>query len=363
MPATIRDVAKLAGTSVGAVSAVLSGTRRHNIRVGAETRKRIHAAAVQLEYSPNPIAQTLVTRKTGVLGLVFPYTEAFIDRNPFCTQVMAGIFEEVVRERYNLMLHTATGANSKEDAEVMMLDPRVDGLILVLPPSDNSIIRRCQQRGFPCVAVLASGAPDSVCTINADEFAGGKLATEHLIGLGHRRIAHIAGASTVVTTAPRREGYLAALDGAGIAGDPELIVGHGFDYKNGQAGMERLLDLPARRRPTAVFAANDLSAEGAMRVLLQRGMSVPDDISVVGYDDTWFAEMTKPRLTSIHMPIYEMGVLAAQMLIAMAEGREIAERHPILPVSLTVRESTCAVSSDRLLNINEEKTLCPVSTN
>src|SRR5579884_3246357 len=107
MPATIRDVAKLAGTSVGAVSVVLSGKQRHNIRVGVATRERIRAAAAQLEYTPNPIAQTLVTRKTGVLGLVFPYTHAFIDRNPFCTQIMAGIFEEVVRERYNLMLHTA----------------------------------------------------------------------------------------------------------------------------------------------------------------------------------------------------------------------------------------------------------------
>src|SRR5690349_14601329 len=107
MAATIRDVAKKAGTSVGSVSVVLSGSRRHNIRVGPATRERIYAAAAELGYSPNPIAQSLVTRKTGVLGLVFPYSSAFIDRNPFCTQVMSGVFEEVVRERYNLMLHTA----------------------------------------------------------------------------------------------------------------------------------------------------------------------------------------------------------------------------------------------------------------
>lgn len=361
MPATIRDVAKLAGTSVGAVSAVLSGKPRHNIRVGAETRKRIHAAATQLEYSPNPIAQTLVTRKTGVLGLVFPYTEAFIDRNPFCTQVMAGIFEEVVRERYNLMLHTATGANSKEDAEGMMLDPRVDGLILVLPPSDNGIIMRCQQRGFPCVAVVASGAPNSVCTINADEFAGGKLATEHLIGLGHERIAHLDGNPMIATTAPRRAGYLAALGEAGLPCDPDWIAGHGFDHRDGRAGMEALLALPAHRRPTAVFAANDLAADGALLLLHERGLRVPEDIAVVGYDDTWFAQMTKPHLTSVHMPIYEMGVLAAQMLIAMAEGREIVNRHPVLPVSLTVRESTCPVSSYRSSTIKGETILCPAT--
>jgi len=360
MPATIRDVAKLAGASVGAVSAVLSDTRRHNIRVGLATRERIRAAAAQLEYTPNPIAQMLVTRKAGVLGLVFPYTEAFIDRNPFCTQVMAGIFEEVVRERYNLMLHTATGANSREDAESMMLDPRVDGLILVLPPSDSTIISRCQQRGFPCVAVVCKNDLGNVCTINADEFSGGRMAAEHLIGLGHRRIAHLAGDPKISTSEPRREGYLAALAQAGIEIDPELITGQGFDYRDGQAGMAHLLSLPEDRRPTAVFAANDLSADGALRLLHERGLRVPEDVAVVGYDDTWFAQMTKPNLTSVRMPIYEMGMLAAQMLIAMVEGREIADRQPILPVSLSIRESTQPLtsSSDRPSNHSKENFLC-----
>src|SRR5690348_15687094 len=104
MPATIRDVAKLAGTSVSAVSAVLNGKRRHNIRVGEETRQRIHSAAAQLRYVPNPLARGLVTRKTGVLGLVFPYSVSFTDRNPFCSEVMTGVFKAVVRAKYNIML-------------------------------------------------------------------------------------------------------------------------------------------------------------------------------------------------------------------------------------------------------------------
>src|SRR5262249_24480690 len=123
--ATLRDVAKRAGTSIASVSAVLNTNGRHNIRGSQATRQRIYEAAAELHYTANPLAQSLVTRKTGVLGLVFPYSSAFTDRNPFCTHVMSGIFEEVVRERYNLMLHTAIGDDWNQAEENALIDPRV----------------------------------------------------------------------------------------------------------------------------------------------------------------------------------------------------------------------------------------------
>jgi DNA-binding LacI/PurR family transcriptional regulator len=325
---------------MSAVSAVLNTKGRHNIRVSQETRERICAVAAELGYTANPIAQSLVTRKTGVLGLVFPYSRAFTDRNPFCTQVMSGVFEEVVRERYNLMLHTAIGDDWNAADENALLDPRVDGLILVLPNPESPVVERCLRRGFPCVAVVYQPPSEAICAINSDDFTGGKLATEHLIHLGHRRIAHLVGNPEIATTAGRKQGYLAALEAAGRSPDPVLLIPAGFDWKDGYEATERLLELPVSQRPTALFAANDLCADGALRALRERGLRVPEDMALVGYDDTWFATMTHPTLTSVYMPIYEMGMLAAKMLIALVEGREVAERQPVLPVRLSVRESS-----------------------
>ena len=339
MPATIRDVAKLAGTSVSAVSAVLNGKRRHNIRVGEETRQRIHAAAAQLRYVPNPLARSLVTRKTGVLGLVFPYSISFTDRNPFCTEVMTGVFKAVVRARYNIMLHTAVEDELLEGDGFGLLDPRVDGLILALQTAESPIMERCLREPFPCVALVARPHSEAVCVVNADDRTGGRLATEHLIRLGHRRIAHLAGYSPIITTEWRKQGYLAALEAAGIAPDPALIQRADFRSDYGYQAMERLLNLPRTQRPTAVFAANDLSAEGALEALRERNLRAPEDMAVVGYDDTWFATMTQPKLTSVHMPIDEMAMRAAEMLITLVEGGEVVDNQPVLPVSLTVRES------------------------
>ncbi|MCS6859211.1 MAG: LacI family transcriptional regulator [Abditibacteriales bacterium] len=346
MAATIRDVAKLAGTSVSAASAVLNGSGRGVIRVGPETRRRIEAAAEQLGYMPNPIAQSLVTRRTGVLGLIFPYSSAFIDRNPFCTQVMAGVFEEVVHAKYNLMLYTAIGDEWNAADENALIDPRVDGLILVIPAPHSPVIARCMRERRPYVALVYEPDAEEVYAVNADEFTGGRLATEHLIRLGHRRIAHLRGDPGVASTAPRERGYIAALEAAGMPPAAALIVPAGFDWKEGYEAMKRLLELPSSQRPTAVFAANDLCAEGALRALRERGLRVPEDMAVVGYDDTWFATMTQPPLTSVHMPLYEMSQRATQMLIAQVEGNDVAVRQPVLPVSLTVRES-CGAQSAR----------------
>jgi LacI family transcriptional regulator len=346
---TLRDVARQAGTSTATASAVLNGGGRDAIRVSEATRGRIRAAASALGYKPNRVARSLVTGRTGVLGLVFPYAGAFIDRNPFCSQVMAGVLEEVVCEQYNLMLHTAAGKDTESPfADGTLPDARADGLLVVIPRPNDPVLTRCRSENFPCVALVYESGPgeEDLLTVNADEFAGGRLAAEHLLTLGHRRIAHLTGNPEVATAEPRRRGYLAALEEAGIAPDPALIVPANFDWTAGYAAMARLLDLPSDRRPTAVFAANDLCAEGALRAILERGLRVPEDIALVGYDDTWFAARTRPPLTTVRMPIEEMSALAARLLIAAVERREIPDRRPLLPVSLTVRES-CGAEAPR----------------
>lgn len=341
--ATLRDVARAAGTSISAASAVLNGNGQPTIRVGAVTRQRILDVASTLHYQPNPVARSLVTRKTGVLGLVFPYSSAFTEQNPFFTQVMSGALDAAIEARYNVMLHTDIGESSDLADENTLPDPRVDGLLLVLPGPDSPILPRCRRMHVPLVSLVSHPAGPEEYAVNADELTGGLLATRHLIALGHRRIAHFAGNEDVPTARPRREGYEAALRSAGIPVDPALMITSGFGWRHGYAAMQELLALPEATRPTAIFAVNDLCAEGALRLMNERGLRVPEDFSLVGYDGTWYATLVRPPLTSVYMPIAEMAAQAVRMLIELIEGREVAERQPVLPVHLVVRDSTRAL--------------------
>ena len=165
------------------------------------------------------------------------------------------------------------------------------------------------------------------------------MAAEHLVSLGHKRIAHLMGSPDVVTSQPRARGFRDALNDAGIEVREELIVQSGFDWRLGMESTRQLLARGSRAMPTAIFAANDLCAEGAIRAIRAAGLSVPNDVAVVGYDDTWYATLTEPPLTTVHMPIDEMGEMAARMLIARLEGDKSIDPQPVLPVSLTVRHS------------------------
>ena len=321
---------------MAAVSAALNGTRSKNIRVGQETRERIYAAASQLGYLSNPVARSLATGKSKVIGVMLPYAEAFTDHNPFCAQVTNGILEEVVRRHYNLMLYT--GALMKGSQAALTVDSRVDGIVLVMPPVDSPVFLKCESRRIPYVSILRPEL-SGTWTVNSDDFEGGRLATQHLIQLGHKRIAHFSGDDSVTTSKPRLLGYKHAMEAAGLSSDPSLVVKASFDWRAGYQAAKSILEMPAARRPSAIFAANDLCAEGVMRALRECGARVPDDFAVVGYDDTWFSTMTQPALTSVRMPISEMGAMAVQMLVDRVEGREVANPHPVLPVSLTVRAS------------------------
>ena len=235
MAATIRDVADLAGTSVSAVSAVISVNRNHNIRVGIKTRARILEAAEQLGYRPNPLAKSLVTGKTGVLGLrCFPTRKPLQMETHSPQAIMSGVFEEVVRERYNVMLHTSVGNEWSLDDRNLQMDPRVDGMLFVIPPIRGGIIDRCRKARFPYVALVADVADADVYAVNADDLRGGRIAVEHLVKSGHRRIAHLVGDPKVATTELRRRGYLSAMEEAGIPFEEASDCGKpGFTLSNG----------------------------------------------------------------------------------------------------------------------------------
>jgi LacI family transcriptional regulator len=192
-----------------------------------------------------------------------------------------------------------------------------------------------------------AGAEDWV--VNSDDFTGGKLVAKHLLALGHRRIGALVGSPDIVNSQPRIEGFRKALGEAGVEIRPEWFLTAGMNWRLGQAAMEKLLALDEHNRPTAIFAANDLCAEGAIRAVRAAGLSVPDDFGIVGYDDTFYATLTQPPLTTVRMPIQEMGELAVRMLIGRLEGQADIDPQPVLPVSLTVRSSCGALLDPKRL--------------
>jgi LacI family transcriptional regulator len=337
MGITLKDVAREAGISIASASAALHGSRGDNIRVSPATRERILKVAAELGYVGNQIAKSLATGKTRTVGLMLPYVEAFVDENPFCSQVMHGVLEEAICRHYNLILYTAAdGTQSRKFSQ--MIDNRVDGVLLVMPSDSSEVFARCESQQIPFVSVLTR-REENVWGVNADDYRGGLLAGRHLLSLGHRRIAHLAGSDDVPSTVNRALGFRDALLEGGIEAADIQVVQSGFSSHHGHKAMARILRRPQAEWPSAIFACNDLCAEGAIRAIREKGLTVPEDIAIVGFDDTWFAAMTQPPLTTIHMPIKQMGKVAAKMLIDRLEEIPVAETSPILEVSLTIRGS------------------------
>jgi DNA-binding LacI/PurR family transcriptional regulator len=345
MAVTIRDVAKRSATSVASVSYVLSGRTGGSIRVGEGARERILAAAQELGFSPNPIARSLATGRTRSLGLVFPYADAFIDQNPFCVHVMNGVLKAVIEENYNVMLFTAR--MSDHEGVVHALDGlhRVDGILLVCPDLNGPVVEACQTRKIPGVAVVSPMIP-GFHTVNADDETGGYIGTKHLLDLGHRRIGFLAGSETISTSAMRHAGYVRAMNESGFGVDPELVVQSSFNSRSGLDAMQKLLGLSEERRPTAVLACNDLCASGAILAIQSAGLHVPDDIAVVGYDDTEFCQTIRPTLTSVRMCIDELGVAAVKRLVAILDDQPYEGTDVVLPVSLATRQSSGVLRRD-----------------
>lgn len=338
--ATLRDVAKLAGTSIAAVSAVLNGSGRQSIRVGEATRARILEAARTLDYQVNSVARSLVTGKSRVLGLVMPYAGGFAGWDPFTARCMSGLVAAAIQNKYNLMLYTAIGEKWNSPGGPNVSDGLTDGLVLVIPLPESTAVAQCLQHSLPCVAIIAEPRHPEICTINADDFAAGRLAAEHLVSLGHRRIAHLHGPVVVWSAGERQRGFRAGLEAAGRTLPPRFLIPSGYVEREGFASMQQLLAMSPGRRPTAVFAGNDLCAIGAMRAIRESGLRIPEDIAIIGCDDSPIAMSIQPNLTSIRLPVEEMGGEAIRTLIQLVEGTPVPERNQVIPVQLIVREST-----------------------
>jgi LacI family transcriptional regulator, galactose operon repressor len=326
---TIREVARAAGVSVATASRALN----ESVLVTAETRARVEKAASQLAYSPHGAARSLITSRTHTIGLLLPdlYGEFF-------SELIRGIDRAVHHAGFHLLVSSARHQGPPLEAALRSMRGRVDGLLLMCPEFTREMSGRTLPGRFPVVLLNCPPSAADCDSLSVASYEGAHAMVRHLIGLGHRRIAIIRGADGNFDAAERLRGYRAALAESEIPPAAELEAPGDFSEEAGHRAVHRLLEL--ERRPTAIFAANDSMAVGALSALSDAGLRVPDDIALGGFDDIPMARYLTPALTSVHVDIGALGARAAARLFE--ELRSPAERAPtseILPTTLVIRQS------------------------
>jgi LacI family transcriptional regulator len=328
--ATIRDVAHLAGVSPSTVSHVINETRY----VSDETKAEVLAAMEALNYRPNAIARSLRQKKTHTIGLIVPDSS-----NPFFAEVGRGVEETIFAQGYSLIIGNSEGNLEKELLHINVLtEKQVDGIMFVAAGLSTAHILTLQSHNMPLVVVDREVPGVNVDVVLTNHLQGGYVATVHLIGLGHRHIGCITGPAELPSSADRVAGYKRALIEYGIDPDEELIVRGEFDSPSGYRAVKRLLALS--QPPTALFACNDLMAIGALSGAIEAGYHVPDDLSIVGFDNISLASFSIPPLTTVAQPTAQLGAMAAQMLMERIRDITLPPRRRVLPIELIVRSSS-----------------------
>ncbi|MFE6996990.1 LacI family DNA-binding transcriptional regulator [Microbacterium sp. NPDC057659] len=322
---TITDVAEAAGVSVATVSKAINGRDG----VAAATLSHVLSVVDDLGYESSLVATSMRRRQTNVIGVLVAEFE------PFALQLLRGVSSALQDTRFDVLAYAGSvSAGEHQGWERRSLSrlggTLIDGAIIVTPtttPTDGPV---------PIVAIDPHAGDDGPATVSVINVDGARAATEHLISLGHRRIGHLRGRTDLVSAQQREQGYREALEAAGIPYDPALVADGGYRAADSTDGAHQLLD--GESRPTAVFAANDLSAIELIRVARERGLRVPDDLSVIGFDDIPEAAAHVPQLTTVRQPLSEMGAAAVQLLLRLLDGGE--REHIRMPAVLVPREST-----------------------
>ena len=328
MVPTIRDVAQRAGVSISTVSRVLN----KSASVNEGKRKRVEAAAAALGYSPNPAARSLLGQSTGGIGVLLPYIAG-----DFFSEFLYGI-DRVTSDSGYFLVVSSSHRNVKEfQAVIQGLNRRVDGLIVMSTEVPAPVVRTWLPADLPIVFANTEVEEGALEAVNFDNRGGAYRLTEHLVEAGHRRIAFLRGPESSHDAAERLEGFRSALRAHGL--EPALELPGDYTMESGQAAVRALL--AADPLPTALFAANDLSAYGALSGLREAGLDVPSDIALAGFDDIRLAQFASPSLTTVRVPAREVGQRAIERLLARIKGANgVPAALQTLPTEVIVREST-----------------------
>ncbi|MFY0544594.1 catabolite control protein A [Brevibacillus sp. H7] len=331
MPVTIYDVAREAGVSMATVSRVVNG----NPNVKPLTRKKVLAAIERLGYRPNAVARGLASKKTTTVGVIVPDISSL-----FFSELARGIEDIATMYKYNIILCNSDQRLEKELQLInTLLEKQVDGLLFMGAEIKEDHLQALSTSSVPTVLAATRDADNILPSVTIDHFQSGYDATKELIDRGHKRIAMITNPLTdPLGGLLRFEGYKKALEDGGIAFDESLVAQGNAFYESGLKTMSGFLQLP--KPPTAVFAASDEMAIGAIHAVQDARLSVPNDIEVIGHDNIRLVEMVRPRLTSVVQPMYDIGAVAMRLLTKYMNNEHVEEHVVLLPHRIEHREST-----------------------
>lgn len=332
---TSTDVAKLAGVSRTTVSFVLNDVL--GVSISDVTRKRVLDAARELDYHPNIAGKKLVSGKSYTIGLVLCQSPEQIFTDAFLPQVILGVEQAAIQQGFHVLLKPIDPGENGGYASLIR-ENHVDGILLSGPRQDDTALVRLHEEGVPIM--LMGQLPDTAIPfVDVDATAGAQAVVGHLIAMGHQRIGMITNAPLTYTSAQqRRDGYLQALEEAGLPGDDQLIQEGSYTPSSGFEAMSALLEILPRI--TAVFVASDVVAMGALLAIKRGGLHIPEDIAVAGFDDIPLAEFFDPPLTTVHLPAYGLGWAAGERLIRLIRGEGLNEHSLLLEYKLIARQST-----------------------
>jgi LacI family transcriptional regulator len=331
MPITLKELAAQAGVHPSTVSRIVNDDPR--LRVSPKTRARVKDLLKKTGYRPDGMARGLKLRQSFVLGVLVPDV-----LNPLFAAIFRGVEDAALEEGYTVILSSTDGHEDREREILLTLQSRmIDGMVVASASLRDPSVRWLRAHSIPHVLVNRySDMKDYF--VGTDDRLGAKLATEHLVAMGHRKIAHLAGSPRFSTAINRRRGYEEALKEAGIDPDPALIVETSLAAGGGVMATHRLLN--TRKPPTAVVAVNDVAAVGAYDAADQMGLRIPSDLAITGYNDIPLAARLRPGLTTIHVPAQEFGRAAARMLLEQMVAGVHETRRVVLPPELVIRGST-----------------------
>jgi len=336
--ATIKDVALRAGVSVTTVSHVVNDTRH----VSAKGRERVELAIRELGYVPNAMARSLKSNTTSTLGMLIPNSS-----NPYFAEIVRIVEDRCFGAGYTLVLCNTDDEPRRQSVYLQVLaERRIDGLIVVSTGDDDSLVTQLQGLRIPTVLVDREIADPSCDLVETAHMQGGLLAVRHLLSLGHKRIACIGGPVGLTPSEQRIEGWRMALAEAGTTPNADALLWRGaFTSQSGYEAMHAILR--TEHPPSAVFVCNDLMAIGALRAAHESGVHVPDELSIVGFDDIELSAYTSPPLTTVAQPKERIGALAVDMLLERVGGKRRDARKVVLQPELRVRASTARHASFR----------------
>lgn len=339
--ATQKDVAKLANVSFITVSRVINNMGN----VKEETRERVLAAIKELNYYPNTIAQGLNRNKVKTLAIQAPIPRNIsIEETSYYRRLLIGIEKYCIQKNYDILLSTQRGQIDRFDYLKPFYERKADGIALLGARPTEEQYENILKDKIPCVVVGDRPSEEKVYFIDTDNFKGMYDAAEYLIKKGHKRIAYIHGNVWTKNATDRYEGYRAAIENSGIPVSEELIFPGEFTKQSGAAALQSFMKL--KNKPTAILASTDLMALGVFEEAQNMGFTIPNDISLIGFDGHEICSYTSPTIATMYQPLEEMGEECARMLIEQVEGEEQHDIHRIFPVTMIAGNSIADLSKD-----------------